>query len=108
MEIDRRALSFPFPMRKLFAVLLVAFTVSANEVSYRSLQSGSAFGPTPLYDHGIHGEGQLIAILDTGLNLQSCYFAEADGSLPPINRFRGTTVDLSRRKVVAYDFLWDD
>ena len=55
-------------MRKLFAVLLVASTAAANETSYRLLQSGSGKGPTPLHDHGIHGEGQLVAIIDTGLD----------------------------------------
>ncbi|HET7433848.1 MAG TPA: S8 family serine peptidase [Thermoanaerobaculia bacterium] len=99
-------------MRKLFAVLLVAATASANEVSYRSLQTGSPTGGTPLYDAGIHGEGQIVAVLDTGLDYTSCYFAEADGSRPPINTgtasggFAWQNVDTSRRKVIAYDFLY--
>ena len=72
-------------MRKLFAVLLVAASASANEVSVRSLQSGSPTGPTPLWDAGLHGEGQIVAVLDTGLDYTSCYFAETNGALPPIN-----------------------
>ena len=99
-------------MRKLFAVLAVAASVSANEVSYRSLQSGSPTGGTPLHDRGIHGQGQIIAILDTGVDYTSCYLAEPDGSAPPFNS--GTphggldweNVDLSRRKIVAYDYLY--
>ncbi|HKR67038.1 MAG TPA: hypothetical protein VJZ00_25150, partial [Thermoanaerobaculia bacterium] len=63
-------------MRKLFAVVLIAATASANEVTYRSMQSGSPTGPTPVHDHGIHGEGQIIAVLDTGADYNSCYFAE--------------------------------
>jgi hypothetical protein len=100
-------------MRKLFAVVLaLALTASANEISYRSLQSGAQFGGTPLYDHGIHGEGQILALLDTGVDYSSCYFAEADGALPPINTgtpvggLDWTNVDLSRRKIVAYDFVY--
>ena len=103
-------------MRKLFAVVLAiltaAFTASANEISYRSLQSGGQFGGTPLYDHGIHGEGQILALLDTGVDYSSCYFSEADGALPPINTgtpaggLDWTNVDLSRRKIVAYDFVY--
>jgi hypothetical protein len=90
--------------RKLFAILLIAaLPLAANEISYRSLQSGWLSNATPLYDHGLHGEGQIIAILDTGLDVDSCWFAEPDGSRPPIN-----SVDLTRRKVVAYDFLYDD
>ena len=103
-------------MRKLFAVVLAAFTTvftaSANEISYRSIQSGAQFGGTPLYDHGIHGEGQILALLDTGVDYSSCYFSEADGALPPINTgtpaggLGWTDVDLNRRKIVAYDFVY--
>jgi len=95
-------------MRKLFAVvMLAAFPLSANEISVRSLQSGSPTGPTPLYDHGLHGEGQIVAVLDTGLDYDSCYFAEPDGSAPPITlRVTDTAVNLARRKVIAYDFLY--
>jgi hypothetical protein len=77
-------------VRKLFAaLLLVALPLAANETSYRSLQSGWASNATPLYDHGLHGEGQIIAILDTGLDVDSCWFAQPG-------------------KIVAYDFLYDD
>ncbi|HEX8171922.1 MAG TPA: S8 family serine peptidase [Thermoanaerobaculia bacterium] len=99
-------------MRKLFAVLLIAAAARANEVSVRALQSGSPTGGTPLHDRGLHGEGQIIAILDTGVDYTSCYFAEPDASLPPFNTgtpgggFAWTNVDLSRRKVIAYDFLY--
>ena len=95
-------------MRKLFAVLLLAaFPLSANEVSYRSLQSGWNSSATPVTDHGIHGEGQIIAVLDTGLDYDSCYFAEPDGSAPPINTgtpsggFAWTNVNPARRKEIG-------
>src|SRR6185369_18075166 len=109
-EIRALTRSVTLPVRKLFAVLLIAGVASANEYSYRSLQSGSPIGPTPLYDRGIHGEGQIVAVLDTGLEVTACYFAEPDGSMPPFNTGTPTgglewkNVDLSRRKVVAYDF----
>ena len=100
-------------MRKLFAVfLLAASPLVANEVSIRSLQSGWNGSATPLFDHGIHGEGQIIAVLDTGLDYDNCFFAEADGSAPPINvgtpagGYAWTNVVASRRKVIAYDFLY--
>lgn len=92
--------------------MLMAATASANEISYRSLQSGSASGPTPLHDRGIRGEGQIVAILDTGLLYDNCFFAETDNSPPPFNTgspaggLDADNIDLSRRKVVAYDFLF--
>lgn len=90
-------------MRKLFAILAIAATASANDLSVRTLQSGPNGLTTPVWDHGIHGEGQIVGVLDTGVDYTSCYFAEPDGSPPPIN-----TVDLSRRKIIAYDFLYDN
>ncbi|HVE70265.1 MAG TPA: S8 family serine peptidase [Thermoanaerobaculia bacterium] len=99
-------------MRKLFAVLLLPLTVSANEISHRTLQSGSPIGPTTLHDRGLRGEGQIIAILDTGVDYNNCYFAELDNSPPPFNTgtpaggLQSSNIDLSRRKIVAYNFLF--
>ena len=103
-------------MRKLFAIvwltLMSSSVASADEISVRSMQSGWFQGDTPLFDHGIYGQRQIIAILDTGLDWDSCYFAEPDGSRPPINTgspaggLNSSNVDNSRRKVIAYDFLY--
>ena len=97
---------------KLFVLLAVALTASANEMSFRSLQSGWGSAATPLSDHGLNGAGQIIAVLDTGVDWDSCYFAEPDGSKPPSNTgspgggLAWTNIDPSRRKIIAYDFLY--
>jgi hypothetical protein len=101
-------------MRKLFAIalLLVQTGAGANEFAYRSLQSGNPNGATPVHDHGIYGQGQIIALLDTGVDYTSCYLLEPDNSPPPMNTgspaggLDWQNVDLSRRKIVAYDFLY--
>jgi hypothetical protein len=99
-------------VRKLFVLLLVAVTVSANETSFRTIQSGWGSAATPLTDHGLNGAGQIVAVLDTGVDYDSCYFAETDGSRPPANTgspltgLAWTNIDLSRRKIIAYDFLY--
>jgi hypothetical protein len=99
-------------MRKLLVILLLATAASANETAHRALQSGAGFGGTPVHDHGIHGEGQVIAILDTGLDWQSCFFSEPNGSAPPFNTgspsggLAWQNIDPNRRKVIAYDLLY--
>jgi Subtilase family len=105
--------AFLLPMRKLLVLaFLIAIPLSADETAYLALQSGWLGFVTPVFDHGIHGEGQIVAVLDTGVDWTSCYFAEADNSKPPFNTgspqlgLAWQNVDLSRRKVIAYDFLF--
>jgi hypothetical protein len=99
-------------VRKLLAVLAIATSAYANDISYYSLQSGWGTFATPLTDRGLHGEGQIIAVLDTGVDFDSCYFAESDNLRPPVNTGTPTgglqwrNVDPSRRKIIAYDFLY--
>ncbi len=77
-----------------------------NDNSMRILQSGSYNGTTPVFAHGIYGSNQVIAVCDTGLDADSCYFRDTDGTWPPANRVDGTNVNLSLRKVIAADFLY--
>ncbi|HEX7807301.1 MAG TPA: S8 family serine peptidase, partial [Thermoanaerobaculia bacterium] len=99
-------------MRKLFAVLLLASTVRANDVTVHTMQSGTPSGPLTIHNHGLHGEGQIVAVLDTGLDYTSCYFREPDNSPPPFNTgtpsggLNWQNINLSRRKVIAYNFLY--
>jgi hypothetical protein len=47
---------------------------------------------TPIWDKGIHGEGQLAAVMDSGLDYNSCWFRETGGAAP----------GPSHRKVASY------
>lgn len=89
------------------AALLLSLPSLANESGHVVLQSGSPGGGTPLHDRGIYGQGQIVAVMDTGLDWDSCWFAEPDGRMPPFNlTIDGRDVDVTRRKIVAYDFLY--
>ncbi|HEU5161715.1 MAG TPA: S8 family serine peptidase [Thermoanaerobaculia bacterium] len=95
----------------LLLLALLAFPLGADLTALRVLQSGSPYGSMAMHDRGVDGRGEIIAIVDTGADVDSCVFAEADGSLPPVNTGSAQglgwqNVDLSRRKVIAYDFLY--
>jgi len=62
-------------------------------------------GATPVFDRGLHGTGQIAAVLDTGLDADMCFFRDDALGLPPTNTGGGTTVDPDQRKVIAVDFL---
>jgi subtilisin family serine protease len=70
-------------------------------------QSGLDAGmTTPIFDHGIHGEGQIVGYIDTGIDPDMCYFRDTARGLPPTNACNGGTVaDTAQRKVIAVDFL---
>ncbi|WP_394850150.1 S8 family serine peptidase [Pendulispora brunnea] len=71
-------------------------------------QSGLSGGQTtPIFNKGIHGEGQTVAVLDTGIDPDACYFRDtALNRLPPANACNGgTSVDAAQRKILAVDFL---
>ena len=69
-------------------------------------QSGLNAGmTTPVFNHGIHGEGQVGAVLDTGLDADMCFFRDATLGLPLTNIGSATAVNPNHRKVLAVDFL---
>jgi hypothetical protein len=62
---------------------------------------------TPIFDQGIFGCGQVIAVSDTGQDLDACQFADAVHGLPPVASCGGApcpaaTPDLAQRKDVLY------
>lgn len=76
-----------------------------NDDARRTTQSGSFLGPAPFHNRGIHGADQVIAICDTGLDMDSCYFRDPRGLRPPVNGPGGTATDWTLRKVIAANFL---
>ena len=50
-----------------------------------TVQSGSS-GQTPIWNQGLHGEGQVIGHMDGGLNASSCYFSDPSNPVGPNHR----------------------
>jgi subtilisin family serine protease len=77
-----------------------------NSASVWRCQSGEP-ASTLIFDRGLHGEGQVIGIMDTGLDVDDCRFNDPVEGLPALNQADGIEVDLDHRKVLAVDFYWD-
>mgnify|MGYP005854707815 CR=1 FL=1 len=76
-----------------------------NDNAVAITQHASTTG-TPVWDRGIRGEGQVIAMIDSGLDYLNCFFRENRSQPPPTNDGPlQLNVDPSRRKIIAYTFL---
>lgn len=73
-----------------------------NEFSRVLTQTG-IIGQTPWYDQGIDGTGQVVAVSDTGIDTNNCYFWDRQNEL-----VKNGAIDLSQRKVIQYDVYVDD
>jgi len=52
---------------------------------------------TPFTNNGLDGNGQIVAISDTGLDVDNCYFWDSENQLP-----KNGAIDRSARKVIQY------
>ncbi len=103
-------------LRSVYWLELERRKVFKNDSTAWVGQSGTSGGQaTPVFNHGILGEGQIVAVLDTGVDIDSCYFRDSNATplnLPAMNECNvgdpNPTVDLTQRKVIAVDFLWDN
>ncbi|HMA47563.1 MAG TPA: S8 family serine peptidase, partial [Frankiaceae bacterium] len=68
-----------------------------NETTRWVIQSDVA-GSTPIWDAGLHGEGQIVGIGDTGLDYDMPWFYDPSGVPPGPNH----------RKVIGYDTTYGD
>lgn len=94
-------------MRDVFWIDLEGRKALRNDTTIWVGQSGLTGGQTtPIFSQGIFGEGQVVGIIDTGIDADMCFFRDTARSLPPTNLCNGgTVVDTAQRKVLAVDFL---
>ncbi len=67
-----------------------------------------AAGATPLFDAGLLGQGQIGAVLDSGVDADHCAFDDPAHGLPLTGGPADTAVDAGHRKLIAVDFWWDE
>ncbi len=97
-------------LRDVFWIEVEGRRTLANDTTIWVGQSGLSGGQTtPIFSQGIFGEGQVIGIVDTGIDADMCWFRDPARGLPPTNACNGgTVVDTNQRKVIAVDFLWSN
>ena len=66
----------------------------------RSTTSTTVLNGLPLWTKGIQGEGQVVAVSDTGLDNNNCYFRDATVAVPVGNT--GTPFSATHRKIAQY------
>ncbi|MFL6291617.1 MAG: S8 family serine peptidase [Thermoanaerobaculia bacterium] len=95
-------------MRDVFWIELEGRRTLRNDTTVWVGQSGLSGGQTtPIFSQGIYGEGQVVGILDTGIDPDMCWFRDTSLGLPPVNACNGgTVVDAAQRKILGVDFLW--
>lgn len=62
------------------------FTERSNSLLRGFVQSGST-SSTPFYDAGIHGEGEILGVIDSRINMDHCSFSDPEGDpVGPLHR----------------------
>ena len=69
-----------------------------NALAAGITQSGNK-DSTPFFSAGLDGEGQIVAVSDTGLDINNCYFWDSQNAAP---RDKSGSVKSNARKVVQY------
>src|SRR5262245_59121446 len=95
LATDAEVAALREPLAKIPEVFWVALEgriTLFNDTTIWVGQSGVNGGQTtPIFNHGIHGEGQVVGIIDTGLDADMCYFRDQALGLPPVNACNGGT-----------------
>ncbi|CAM9140348.1 unnamed protein product, partial [Choristocarpus tenellus] len=74
---------------------------SANTEASWIIQSGSE-STFPVWDEDIQGQTEIVAVADSGLDRNSCYFREDDGDNIACSTYTSPVCDITKRKVVQY------
>ena len=91
-----------------FTILTHFYRPALFNYRSRSIQQSSTVGKSlsnaPYTNAGLRGDGQIVAVADTGVNVNSCYFYDPTGQVA----FSPTTspvISIKYRKLLMYTHL---
>jgi hypothetical protein len=58
----------------------------AHNNTTRWVIQSNVSGTYPIWSHGIHGEGQLVTVMDSGVDYQSCFFRDSSNPIGSSHR----------------------
>ncbi len=83
-----------------------------NDNSMWVCQSGdTSTHATPIFEHGIMGQGEIVGVTDSGIRTSSCFFINAENDDPIASNYTSVpppgnvNFDLTYRKVIGYNVL---
>lgn len=98
-------LPYPFNRTLIIVMLHLFFSVELFNYRARSIPQTAKVGydasVEPFTAAGLLGDGQIIGIADTGVDVMSCYFYDAQGKVPP-SSITTPVSDMKYRKIVQY------
>lgn len=68
-----------------FVEQLAEYSERSNTTTRGVVQSGTRTG-LPFYDRGLHGENQVVAVIDSGLASDHCAFLDSSNPIGPLHR----------------------
>jgi subtilisin family serine protease len=71
-----------------------------NAKAHFLTQSGSSSSGTPIWNKGLKGDGQIVGVADSGLDISHCYFSDSATDTDIFNSVR-----TNARKVIRYQTL---
>lgn len=73
-----------------------------NYFATQIMQGGTVPGDRPLWQAGLNGTGEIVGVIDSGLDDASCFFKDPDRGQVPRSTLQALYTDMQQRKVVQY------
>lgn len=84
------------------------FNFRARSIQQSAVGGADSTTTTPFTLSGLQGDGQIVSIADTGLDVTSCYFSDPSGqSVKPSDIF-SPVANKKFRKVIQYTYCAND